>query len=234
MPVEDIYTKSLLHFNGTDTSTTFTDESGKAWTAHGSAQIDTAQSVFGGAAGLFTAATSDYVDTPDSDDWNLGTLDFTVDFWLRRTSTSIYHGVFSQFVDSNNNVSFAFDNSNILYFIAVKSGTTIGRFYCTAANHGMSAGTWYHVAVVLASGTPYLFVGGSSKTISVSTSFSGKTMPDIAGTFRIGWAYSDGARYLNGWVDEFRFSKGIARWVTTFTPPTHEYGAGGGIQAIWM
>ena len=79
MPVEDIYTKSLLHFNGADASTTFTDESGKAWTASGHAQIDTAQSVFGGASGLFDG-TDDYIYAADSDDWNLGTLDFTVDF----------------------------------------------------------------------------------------------------------------------------------------------------------
>jgi hypothetical protein len=31
------------------------------------------------------------------------------------------------------------------------------------------------------------------------------------------------AGYLNGWLDEFRFSKGIARWTSNFTPPTGAY-----------
>ena len=47
------FTKLLLHCNGTDGSTTFTDEIGKTVTANGNAQIDTAQSKFGGASGLF-------------------------------------------------------------------------------------------------------------------------------------------------------------------------------------
>ncbi len=52
----DVNTKLLLHCNGTDGSTTFTDSetTPKTVTAQGSAQIDTAQSKFGGASGLFT------------------------------------------------------------------------------------------------------------------------------------------------------------------------------------
>jgi len=28
---------------------------------------------------------------------------------------------------------------------------------------------------------------------------------------------------LNGWIDEFRWSSGIARWIANFTPPTSAY-----------
>jgi len=50
-------------------STTFTDSSlsPKTITRYGNAQIDTAQSVFGGAAGLFDGS-GDYLTIPDSDD----------------------------------------------------------------------------------------------------------------------------------------------------------------------
>jgi len=30
-------------------------------------------------------------------------------------------------------------------------------------------------------------------------------------------------QYFNGWLDEFRLSKGIARWTADFTPPSEEY-----------
>ena len=50
MSVDNGFTKSLLHFDGADTSTTFTDESGKVWTPAADAQIDTAQSKFSGAS----------------------------------------------------------------------------------------------------------------------------------------------------------------------------------------
>src|SRR5262245_47256258 len=53
----DTYTKVLLHFNGTDASTTITDDnsggSAHTWTAAGNAQIDTADYKFGAASGLF-------------------------------------------------------------------------------------------------------------------------------------------------------------------------------------
>ena len=44
-------------------------------------------------------------------------------------------------------------------------------------------------------------------------------------------ANSDGTRPLNGWLDEFRISKGIARWTSNFTPPTQEYCLGGGFTS---
>jgi len=78
MAVDDSYTKLLLHMDGADGSTTFTDEAGHTVTANGNAQIDTAQNVFGGASGLFDGS-SGYLTVPDSEDWNFGTGDFTFD-----------------------------------------------------------------------------------------------------------------------------------------------------------
>jgi hypothetical protein len=33
----------------------------------------------------------------------------------------------------------------------------------------------------------------------------------------------NGSNYFNGWIDEVRISKGIARWTSNFTPPTQPY-----------
>src|SRR3990167_5305793 len=79
----------MLHMDGTDGATTFTDSSdnAKTMTAVGNAQIDTAQSKFGGASGLFDG-TGDWLTTPDSTDWDLGTGDFTIDFWIRFSSVA--------------------------------------------------------------------------------------------------------------------------------------------------
>lgn len=66
-------TKSLLHMNGVDASTTFTDTASggtHTWTASGNAQIDTAQSKFGGASGLFDG-NGDYIWSADCPDWAL-------------------------------------------------------------------------------------------------------------------------------------------------------------------
>ena len=70
MSVDDAYTKSLLHFNGANNSTTFTDESGKTWTPASAAKLSTTAPKLGSASGLFTAASSDYISTPASADFN--------------------------------------------------------------------------------------------------------------------------------------------------------------------
>ena len=65
----------LLHADGTDASTTVTDSSLNAatMTPAGNAQIDTAQSVFGGASLLFDG-TGDYVDTPVHARYDIGAI----------------------------------------------------------------------------------------------------------------------------------------------------------------
>ena len=101
--VDDGYTVALLHMNGVDNSTTFTDESGKSWTANGDAQISTSQSKFGGASGLFDGTGG--LSISDSDDFYLP-ADFTIDFWLRPHSLPTGGGqqyLFYQATDSNNN-----------------------------------------------------------------------------------------------------------------------------------
>ena len=73
---------ALLHFDGADGSTTFTDVKGHTFTAAGNAQIDTAQSLFGGAS-LLLDGSGDYIWAADSADWDFGTADFAVELWGR-------------------------------------------------------------------------------------------------------------------------------------------------------
>ncbi|RPJ38983.1 MAG: hypothetical protein EHM35_03325, partial [Planctomycetaceae bacterium] len=86
-PGNDTLTKVLLPFFGADASTTITDVNGgghtHAWTAAGNAQIDTAQSVFGGSS-LLLDGTGDWVTTADhAEDFTLGSSDWTVEAWVR-------------------------------------------------------------------------------------------------------------------------------------------------------
>ena len=75
-----------------------------------------------------------------------------------------------------------------------------------------SVSTWYHVAYVR-SGTSFnLYVNGileSTVTNSDSFNFSGWT---------IGRGYYD--NQFNGYIDDFRITKGVARYTAPFTPPT--------------
>ncbi|HEV8261831.1 MAG TPA: hypothetical protein VGQ19_13880, partial [Burkholderiales bacterium] len=81
----DAFTKVLLPFTGADGGTVITDTnaggSAHTWTANGNANTDNAQFKFGPTS-LALDGTGDFVSTPDSADFTLGSGDFTIDCWF--------------------------------------------------------------------------------------------------------------------------------------------------------
>ena len=216
----DSYVKALLHMNGSDGSTTFTDETGKTWTANGNAQIDTAQSKFGGASGLFDG-TGDYITTADSADFDVGSGDFTVDFWFRKNTNGTFQPVFGQ-----SNSSATGTTISIYGYMSLTSnkiaiyGYTGSTLKSLESSSTVTDTSWHHYAAVRSGNTLYLFLDGTSEgTLDVT----GITFNNSSNQMSIGRVGEYNGQYANGWIDEFRFSKGIARWTANFTPPTSEY-----------
>ena len=228
----DEYTKLLLHCDGADESTTFTDSeyTPKTVTAVGNAQIDTAQSKFGGASGLFDG-TGDYLSTPDHADWYFGTGDWTIDCWIRFTALPTSFNVqfiVSQTQDATNRWSNYLWNDSGTYKWSIQSKAT-GEVTLDAPKNspGLSINTWYHMAFVRNGSNFHIFQAGTQcGTTEVSTT----DFLNIVGDLQVGAREAGGN--FNGHIDEFRISKGIARWTANFTPPTKAYSriAGGGFS----
>jgi hypothetical protein len=66
-----------------------------------------------------------------------------------------------------------------------------------------------------------MFVDGTQ--IGVTHNIGTDTIRDSALSLKIGVRNDNGTPF-NGWLDEIRISNGIARWTSTFTPPTEAYG----------
>jgi len=213
--VPDLNQVSLLHMDGTDASTTFTDESGKVWTANGNAQIDTAQSKFGGASGLFDG-TGDWIDTPASDDFNLGSNDFTIDFWFRPSAIATNY-ICGQVNASNISLTQSF-RFYILGGVANASFSDGTSAVYMAGTSSVTVGVWMHISAVRVSGTITLYING----ISESTA-SLANIQSSAYKVSIGRAGEFAASYFAGHLDEFRFINGEAKWTANFTPPTSAY-----------
>src|SRR5258706_12404694 len=159
----DSNTFALLHMDGVDASTSFIDATGKTWTTAGNAQIDTAQSKFGGASGLFDGA-GDYVDTADSEDFNVGSSDFTVDFWFRKNANATVQAAFGQ----ANSAAAGTSMSMLLYtdqggnypYGAVYVGSTA---YAITSSSAITDTIWHHYAFVRNGNTITLYIDGVSK-----------------------------------------------------------------------
>jgi hypothetical protein len=221
MTVDDSYSKVLLHMDGSDTSTTFTDESGKTWTAAGNAQIDTAQKVFGTASGLFDG-TGDYISTPNSADFDFGTGDWTIDFRVRRNGNQAsYNGIISGNTSSVTGWEVAFGDgaNNKICLNSKASGSWVANELLSTT--ALSNTTWYHVAIVRNGNTAALYINGTSEATKNVTGYTYNSSGSglVSGRLRTN---TDGY-YLTGWIDELRISKGIARWTGNFTPPTAAY-----------
>lgn len=214
----DIYTKAMLHMNGSDGSVTFGDEISKVWTANGNAQIDTAQFKFGAASGLFDGA-GDYVDTPDHVDFDVGSGDFTIDFWVKRNSTGAAYvcgQADSAFNVSSESVKIWFGASNTVNG-SITQGSTAYNVTSTAT---ITDTNWHHIAIVRSGNSLKIYIDGINDG---TRDVTGITANNSSYKFAIGRPGEFNGVYFNGWIDEFRFSKGIARWTANFTPPTSEY-----------
>ena len=84
-----------------------------------------------------------------------------------------------------------------------------------------SAAAWTHYAVVR-NGTDILtFANGTlTTTASIGTV---SLYYNSADTVVIGGQTSGTSRSVNGYIDELRVTKGIARYTTNFTPPTEPF-----------
>lgn len=215
----DFNTKLLLHGDGTDSSTTITDETGKTVTVVGNAQIDTAYKVFG-TGSIFCPAAGDYLTLASNADWNFGTGNFTIDFRVMFSSlphTNQLIVVASAYTDAN--------NYWYLFLQDYLAGTQRWRFYVKKGGvlvvdlnvaSSIAVDTWYHIALVR-NGNSWTFRQNGIQ-VGDALTYSGEI--GDSGILYIGWGVD--IDYLKGRIDEFRISD-KARWTADFTPPTKAY-----------
>lgn len=218
---DDDYSKLLLHFNGANGSTTISNEcksplAGRT-IANNNTTISTAQSKFGGASALFNG-TSSYLALNDHSDWNFSGGTWTIDAWIRIDSLSGERTVFSQRTDAANNLR-GFVKADGSLSLAVENSGTITSL--TSGAGAITANNWHHVAFVENGNDYFLFVNGTK----VASLVSAVRPADYSGMLAIGYTdLADETAPFSGYLDEFRLSKGSARWTNGFTVAQKAFG----------
>jgi hypothetical protein len=194
----------LLHMDGTNGSTTFTDSSSNAFavTAFGNAQVTTTDPKFG-TGSLTLDGDDDYLTVAADADFQFGTGDFTVECWVYVNSTG-NTGLFT-FGSSGSGLQVNLFNSQWNLGTAGSGGTAMAA---------ITTGAWQHLAVTRSGSSLRMFINGTQigSTLTNSTNLSDNAL-------KIGYYF--GSNYaMNGKVDDFRVTKGVARYTANFTAPT--------------
>ena len=208
----DVYypqTSLLMHFNGTNGSTTMTDNSknNATVTATNGAAISTAQSKFGGTS-LLLDGTNDYLSIPDNTPLVLSGGSYTIECWIRPTGNY-----------ANYNTIIAKRAASTAWDVYLRITTGVLSFY-NGTNYESSVtptvNVWSHIAAVYNGSTINLYLNG----VNVLSSATGNS--DVDALIYIG-SFPSAAEYFIGYMDELRITKGIARYTGNFTPSTTQF-----------
>ena len=214
--VGDVYfpqTELLLPFDGTNGATTTSDSSNRNRSivfAGTGGSISSAASKFGNTSMLFNSAGHSKLQVSVDSTFNAAG-DFTLEAWIYDTSTSLYP-------------MFCWNNSSNGFFLYLGYGATSGSNKVARMWNGGSVtnfstelpqSQWYHLALVRSGTSVKLYVNGTADA-TVRTD-SGTFLFGQTSTLGIG---SDGTYSFNGYMDDIRMTKGVARYTSNFTPPT--------------
>lgn len=205
----------LLHGQGANNSTVFTDSSSYARTVSigaGTPKISTTQSKFDGASirgGSHPTQLNVTLSGITADEaW-------TLELWYYRTASTDYQAFLE--VDETYVMLRTPNNSGNFELGFFK---TWMRTYTTAV---VPLNTWTHLACCVEKTSPTnwrvrLFVNGTLE-ITYNTSDS-LALSTGSPTLRIGRSNSSGFAAFDGYIDEYRLTVGVARYSSSFTPPT--------------
>jgi hypothetical protein len=203
------YTTLLLNANGTNGSQAIVDSSGNnTVTAVGNAQISTAQSKFGGSS-LYFNGNGDYLQLPTgTSNFNFGTGNYTIEGWLYASDVTVVNRCIINIGTPGSNVYLRQRGTSLAYYDSTNT-IIVQDLTFFAAN------TWAHFALIRSGTTIQLYKNGTLVSTGTSTTnHTNTTGPTIGGI--------SGGNYYFGYMDDFRITKGIARYTSNFTPPASE------------
>ena len=207
-------TSLLLHGNGADGSTVFTDETGKTVTPYGNARISTAQSKFGGSS-MSIGGAADGILVADSPYFNFGNKAFAIEFWVNTTASNLYATLIQRRPISG---------STGEWQLVINSGSSNGRLNFSGGGFSDSSGTisiadglWHHIAIVRKALVYKVYVDGVlDLTGSVVDTISFAASAGVA----VGYDNINGNRGVIGYFDDVRITYDIELYTANFTPPT--------------
>jgi hypothetical protein len=192
--------------------------------------INTSIKKFGSGAIYFPGNNAGIEVSATNSDWLLSGGSWTIDFWSYLVSQPSNGVVLAGVMRTSESWNFSTGHAWVLYYdpaygvsLEWNDGANGGPWYGIVMGTPISAGAWYHQAITYDGTNLRLFLNGvlyGTNACSFANISSAVSTPLTIGKYKWANGTTSGVGAFNGYLDEFRFSKGIARWTSSFTPPT--------------
>ena len=202
-------------------------DGGQVMTKNGNVTASNTQRNFLTSSAIYFDGNGDYIDFVKKDDYSFESgIDFTVEGWWYMNSVASRPPFIAMGtgVDASpahySDWNLYYNSSNNLNWYAYSNGGNVLRQFAWTP----AINTWYHIAVTRHGTNMRAFINGTQigTTLTDSTAWTGYSG---SRPLRIGrWQYGGGTNgYLNGYAQDIRITKGLARYTANFTPPTVEF-----------
>jgi hypothetical protein len=222
MPIFDPYFSSvsvLINANtGANGSTTFYDSSSNGRTVtnnvgSSSVTVSTANVRYG--SGSITTGTGYLTMTPTSTTTIGLSNNFTIEFWfLPNGVQGSWVGFCGNYMDagygSRSSWAIGYDGNGTGISCSCAFGTSAGSYVGTSTAT-VTNNVWHHLAFVRSGSVFTMYIDG----ISISSFTDSRAIYDGGSNLEIG-SYIQGGYRFNGWMDDFRITKGVARYTAAF------------------
>ena len=163
-----------------------------------------------GTGSFYFDGTGDYLLPPPSQNFAFRTGDFTIELWIKTSSTAD---------DGILQISTTAGGFTTSYTNGLMLTSYLGTLYWALDSSSVNTsttindGNWHHIAMTRSGSTVRVFKNGTQ--ISTATRAG-----DVQGTNLVIGGYYQSAYTLDGYIDDLRITKGVARYTTNFTAPT--------------
>lgn len=202
----------LLHMDGLSGSQNFIDSSLNNFTVTvgGDAQISTTEKRFGSGAGYFDGS-GDYLEVAEKEPFDFGSGDFTIECWVYMPEGGGGTAI-ARWGDGN---AFFFMVNTAEGIVVYLNGPNIPE----VTGGVITPDQWHHVCLVRNGTDVKSFIDGQQVG---TTATLANPINQVNSLLRIGWDMGVNTQF-NGYIDEVRISKGVARYTENFAVPTEPF-----------
>lgn len=171
-----------------------------------------------GNGSMYFDGTDDYIKLPYSENFNFGTASFTWEAWVHPTDISGVDGLYGTSGGAGSQPKFAVHlnaGTPSVHYNGVGSSNSY-----TTATSAISANTWTYLAYVRNGTTWTWYING------VASGTGSETGANLTFTTQSTFVGYGGEAYFtpfNGYIEDMRVTKGVARYTSNFTPPVRAF-----------